>query len=115
MKTENPSNLVQVSYMSCGKPRCYYANPADIATRKSAGGGCVRLYKADGSPQKYRPAGEFDWQHMMLAVGNIVEAGNPRLASGWQSRVEADREAFWREFAAKLKRPYNYPALPVTT
>lgn len=98
MKTEDPRNLVEVSYSTGGKPLRAFAHADEISRRKAGGGGCVRLYKVDGQPQKYRYPDEFEWSHAMLAVGNIVEQGAPSLAAGWQQKVEASQAAFWAEF-----------------
>lgn len=100
MRTEKPENLIEVSYHSMDKPCSAFVALARLQFRETTGG-CVPLYRSDGSPVKWQAYGDFDWTHKSLNVANVIERGNPRLNPGWESRAEQWMEKFWHEFNAK--------------
>lgn len=95
MKTLPPSDMIEVSYNSSGKPRSCFVSVDRMERRAS--GGCVSMHNADGTLKMTRWPGDFDWTPALLNVKNIIVRGTPRLPDGWEVVTQAAYDALWQE------------------
>lgn len=91
MRTCDPKTLIEVAIMSGNGEKTRVVNQ-DLADCKER----VRMWKPDGTPQKVRYPGEFEWMPGILATGNILEIGTPKLEPGWKQRIAISRLDYWQ-------------------
>jgi hypothetical protein len=93
--TKLPAGMVQCSTIG-GPLRARLFKIEDLTGPRRL----LQSYNSDGTPEKFRYPGDFDWRNSLVHRANIIEQGNPNLAPGWEDRTEAIREKIIAEAVA---------------